>query len=74
MNKYKRLSIDEREEISRMFAQKCSFQSIAISLGRNVSTISREVGAGSCNKYTYFAKSLLATHCLQNSNTLVNKY
>jgi len=55
MNKYKRLSAAEREEISRMLAQKCSFQSIAKSLGRHVSTISREVGAGCCNKYTYRA-------------------
>jgi len=53
MNKYKRLSEVEREEISRMLAQKCSFQSIAKSLGRHVSTISREVRSGSCNKYTY---------------------
>jgi len=44
MNKYKRLSLAEREEISRMLAQKYSFQSIAKSLRRNVSTISREVG------------------------------
>ena len=55
MNKYKRLSAEEREEISRMLAQKCSFQSIAKMLCRNVSTISREVGAGSCNQYTYRA-------------------
>lgn len=55
MNKYKRLSDDEREEISRMLAQKCSFQSIAGCLGRNVSAISREVKAGGCNKYTYRA-------------------
>jgi len=55
MNKYKRLSLAEREEISRMLAQKYSFQSIAKSLRRNVSTISREVGAGNCNKYTYRA-------------------
>ena len=56
MNKYKRLSAVEREEISRMLAQKCSFQSIAKTLGRNVSTISREVGAGSCNQHTYRAE------------------
>jgi len=55
MNKYKRLSLEEREEISRMLAQKCSFQDIAKSLGRNVSTVSREISAGSCNKYTYRA-------------------
>ena len=56
MNKYKRLNASEREEISRMLAQKCSFQSIAKILARNVSTISREVGAGSCNQYTYRAE------------------
>ena len=56
MNKYKRLSASEREEISRMLAQKCSFQSIAKTLGRNISTVSREVGAGSCNQYTYRAE------------------
>jgi len=56
MNKYKRLTASEREEISRMLAQKCSFQSIAKTLERNVSTISREVGAGCCNQYTYRAE------------------
>ena len=56
MNKYKRLNASEREEISRMLAQKCSFQSIAKTLGRNVSTVSREVAAGSCNQYTYRAE------------------
>ncbi|MBU3999948.1 IS30 family transposase [Patescibacteria group bacterium] len=55
MKNYQRLSLEEREEISRMLAQKCSFQKIAKSLNRNVSTISREVGAGSSNKYTYRA-------------------
>lgn len=60
MNKYKRLSEEEREEISRMLAQKCSFQSIAKSLGRFVSTISREVSSGSCNKYTYRASKAQA--------------
>ena len=55
MNKYKRLTLDEREEISRMLAQKCSFQTIAKSLRRSVSTISREVSRGGCNEYTYRA-------------------
>jgi len=55
MNKYKRLCSDEREEISRMLAQRCSLQTIAKSLGRNISTISREIRAGSCNTYTYRA-------------------
>ena len=55
MTKYKRLSDLEREEISRQLSQKCSFRSIAKILNRNVSTISREINAGGCNKYTYRA-------------------
>lgn len=52
---YHRLSGDEREEISRMLAQGCSFGTIAHSLGRSVSTISHEVAAGGCNRYVYRA-------------------
>lgn len=55
MKNYKRLSSEEREEISRMLAQNCSLNEIAESLNRHVSTISREVSAGSGNKYTYRA-------------------
>ena len=55
MINYKRLSDLEREDISRKLSQKCSFRNIAKALGRNVSTISREINAGSCNKYTYRA-------------------
>lgn len=55
MKKYNRLSLDEREEISRMLAQNCSLNDIAKSLSRSPSTISREVRLGSCNKYTYRA-------------------
>jgi IS30 family transposase len=55
MKNYKRLNSNEREEISRMLAQKCSFQIIAKALGRNVSTVSREISAGSGNKYVYRA-------------------
>ncbi len=55
MKHYKRLNDLEREEISRMLSQKCSFRDIAKTLNRNVSTISREISAGSCNKYTYRA-------------------
>ena len=46
MKNYKRLNLDEREEISRMFAQNYSLNQIAELLGRPVSTISREVLAG----------------------------
>jgi len=52
---YHRLSLIEREEISRMLAQGRSFGDIAHFLGRSVSTISNEVNAGGCNRYTYRA-------------------
>lgn len=52
---YHRLTANEREEISRMLAQGCSFGDIARFLGRSVSTISREVGSGGCNRYIYRA-------------------
>lgn len=52
---YHRLTEGEREEISRMLAQGCSFGDIARSLGRSVSTISNEVSAGGCNRYVYRA-------------------
>lgn len=55
MKNYKRLSSDEREEISRMLAQNCSLNDIAKSLSRYTSTISREIRLGNCNKYTYRA-------------------
>jgi len=55
MINYKRLSDLEREEISRLLSQQCSFHEIARALGRNVSTISREIGAGGCNQYNYRA-------------------
>ena len=55
MKKYKRLGADEREEISRMLAQRCSLRHIARSLQRNVSTVSRDIASGSCNKYSYRA-------------------
>lgn len=52
---YYRLTEGEREEISRMLAQECSFGEIARFLGRSVSTVSNEVSAGGCNRYTYRA-------------------
>lgn len=55
MTNYKRLSELEREEISRMLSQKCSLNTIAEQLNRHVSTISREVGLGGCNKHSYRA-------------------
>lgn len=55
MTNYKRLNDFEREEISRLLAQKCSLRFIAQKLDRNVSTISREVNGGGGNKYVYRA-------------------
>lgn len=55
MTNYKRLNDFEREEISRLLAQKCSLRSIARKLNRGVSTISREIRGGGGNKYTYRA-------------------
>ena len=55
MINYKRLNDLEREEISRMLSQKCSFTDIAKALGRHLSTISREINAGGGNKYVYRA-------------------
>ena len=74
MKKYKRLSGEEREEISRMLAQTCSFQSVAKSLGRHVSTVSREVAAGSSNKYTYRASRAQARAIRNSRRRKAGKY
>lgn len=85
MTNYKRLSLDEREEISRMLAQDCSLNDIAKSLGRYVSTISREINGGCCNKYTYRAgkaqrradrNSSKRKHdkCILGENTKLKRY
>jgi len=66
MKNYKRLSLEEREEISRMLAQKHSFQDISKLLNRNVSTISREIGSGGSNKYVYRA-SIAHRRAIRNS-------
>ena len=55
MKYYTRLNDLEREEVSRLLSQKCSFRDIAKRLNRNASTISREVAAGGCNRNTYRA-------------------
>ena len=53
--KYKRLSSQERERISRWLVKKKSMRWIGRKLGRQPSTISREIGAGSRNRWTYLA-------------------
>lgn len=52
---YKRLSGQDRERISRWLVRKRSMRWIARKLGRSPSTISREIGAGSRNRWTYRA-------------------
>lgn len=52
---YRRLSLEEREEISRMLAGGQSFGAIARQLGRSVSTISREVVKGGGRRLAYRA-------------------
>lgn len=74
MEKYKRLSGEEREEISRMLARDCSFQSIAKTLGRHVSTISREIAAGSGNKYMYRASRAQARSVRNSRKRKAGKY
>ena len=51
MNHYKRLSLNEREEISRLLASEWTPGAIAKKLGRYRSTIVREIAGGGCNKY-----------------------
>jgi IS30 family transposase len=55
MNKYKRLTLEEREDISRSLSQGYSPSEIARMLDRARSTITREIKKGGCNKYTYRA-------------------
>ena len=74
MTNYKRLSDLEREEISRMLSQKCSFCSIARALNRNISTISREICAGSGNKYIYRATRAQSRAKRNSSKRKAGKY
>lgn len=55
VRKYRRLGAIERERISRWLAKKKSIRWIAGQLKRAVSTISREIGHGSMNRWTYRA-------------------
>jgi IS30 family transposase len=60
MRTYHRLTFDEREEISRLLSQNCSFNTIASQLSRNVSTISREINGDGTNRYLnkYFYRAV----------------
>jgi IS30 family transposase len=52
---YKRLSVEEREEISRSLARGETFKRIGERIGRVTSTISREVDKGSGTRWSYRA-------------------
>jgi IS30 family transposase len=56
MNKYKRLNMTDREEISRGLAAKWTFTHIAYNISRPVSTVSDEVWNNCKLKRTYRAK------------------
>lgn len=53
--KYHRLSLDEREEISRGLANKETYENIANRIERNIGTISREVNRKGMNEKNYRA-------------------
>lgn len=55
MGQYQRMTLEEREELSRQLSQGRSLGAIAAVLGRQVSTISREIQGGSMNRWTYRA-------------------
>ncbi len=55
MKTYYRLTFEEREEISRLLSQRCSFNAIAEHLERDKGTISREINQAADNKYVYRA-------------------
>jgi transposase, IS30 family len=57
MNQYKRLRIEDREEISRLLLVGSSFRSIARVLGRSPSTISREINRIKSGRNEYRAVS-----------------
>ena len=61
MEKYHRLSLDERETIGQLLSQGKSLKFIADSLSRNVSTISREIRHFSARVTRY--KPWLAHYC-----------
>lgn len=54
---YRRLSMEEREEISRYLSQKKSLRWIARQIHRSPSTVSRDVRAGGSNRLLYRAST-----------------
>ena len=54
-SRYRRLSIEEREEISRYLSQNKSIRWIARQINRSPSTVSRDIRRGSSNRWQYRA-------------------
>lgn len=66
MNKYKRLDLKDREEISRGIWASESFASIAKRISRPTSTVSREVWRNNFYKVQYFAsKAQAKSDCIK---------
>jgi transposase, IS30 family len=55
MEGYRRLVMEEREEISRLLAQEVGIREIGRTIGRNAGTISREVRRGGLDRWRYRA-------------------
>ena len=68
MIKYQRLTLIEREEISRQIASGYSMRSVAIYLNRNISTISREI-----NRCVVAPKYYRAIFAQQHCNKMRHK-
>lgn len=71
--KYKHLTLDDRLEIQSMLNQECSFKEIASKLGKDPSTISKEIRKHIILKNAKFTKHDLYGNKLENSCSLLLK-
>ena len=71
MNKYYRLSLLEREELSRNLAKAYSYRQIAKMVGRHYSTISREIKRNSISRTNY--RAVLAQQNAQNESRVLRR-
>lgn len=74
MSKYKRLDLDERENISRYLADNKSLAGIAVYLGRSKSTISRELKQAKAAKTLKLNKSQKQALARARGNFAKGKY
>ena len=63
MPRYSRLSLLEREELSRLLAMGASLHTIGTVLGRAPSSLSRELARHHVSRWTY--RAVAAQHCAQ---------